>query len=159
MFAADITIRRAEPRDTVALHSIEKRCFAQPQWDELSFLRYDCLVVLSKGVIAGFLVSRLVFSATGGAAGEREILNVAVDPPFRRKGLGDMLLSTELEQGGVHFLEVRESNSSARRLYEKHGFRTEAVRKGYYDAPVENAILMRRAPSHEGLADKAVQQH
>jgi [ribosomal protein S18]-alanine N-acetyltransferase len=151
MSVTDITIRRAEPGDVEALYSIERRCFAQPHWDEQSFLRYDSLVVLSGGVIAGFLVSRLVFSATGGAAVEREILNVAVDPPFRRKGLGDLLLSAELEQGGVHFLEVRESNAPARRLYEKHGFRAEAMRKGYYDAPVENAILMRHEASREGL--------
>jgi ribosomal-protein-alanine N-acetyltransferase len=143
MTAAEITIRRAQPEDTETLYRLEKRCFAQPHWDEESFLRYDSFVVLLEGVIAGFLVSRLVFSATGDAAGEREILNLAVDPPFRGKGLGELLLRNELERGGVHFLEVRESNATARRLYEKHGFRATAVRKGYYDSPVESAILMR----------------
>lgn len=143
MSDADIIIRRAQPADTAALFSIERRCFAQPHWDEQSFLNYDCLVALVDGVIAGFLVSRHVFFATSDAAGEREILNVAVDSTYRRQGLGERLLQAELERGGVHFLEVRESNLAARKLYEKKGFREMAVRKGYYQSPPENAILMR----------------
>src|SRR5208283_3230600 len=129
--------------DTPALYSIERRCFAQPHWDEESFLIYDCLVALVDCVVAGFLVSRHVFLPTSDAAGEREILNVAVDLPFRRQGLSQRLLQVELERGGIHFLEVRESNLAARKLYEKKGFREMAVRKGYYQSPPENAILMR----------------
>ena len=48
---------------------------------------------------------------TSDAAGEREILNVAVDLPTGGKGLGERLLRAELERGGIHFLEVRESNA------------------------------------------------
>jgi ribosomal-protein-alanine N-acetyltransferase len=140
---SEVTIRPARPTDTPALFSIERRCFAQPHWDEKSFLRYDCLVAFVNGIIAGFLVSRHVFWATSDAAGEREILNVAVDLPYRRQGLGERLLKVELEWGGIHFLEVRESNLAARRLYEKHGFREVAVRKQYYRSPSEDAIVMR----------------
>jgi len=154
MPAADILIRRAQPTDTPALYRIERRCFSQPHWDEKSFLTYDCLVAFVDGVIAAFLVSRHVFLATSGAAGEREILNVAVDLPYRRQGLGERLLQVELERGGIHFLEVRESNVAARRLYEKTGFREVAVRKGYYQSPTENAILMRSDASSEPFGDR-----
>ncbi len=143
MPASEVTIRRAQPADTPALYGIEKRCFAQPHWDEKSFLSYDCLVAFVDGLVAGFLVSRHVFKATSDAAGEREILNVAVDLPYRGQGLGERLLRAELEQGGIHFLEVRESNLAARKLYEKQGFREVAVRKRYYQSPPENAIVMR----------------
>lgn len=118
MPASEVTIRPALPADTPALFSIERRCFAQPHWDEKSFLTYDCLVACVDGVIAGFLVSRHVFLPTSDAAGEREILNVAVDLPYRGRGLGERLLQAELERGGIHFLEVRESNLAARGLYE-----------------------------------------
>src|SRR5271165_2313087 len=153
MPAADIVIRRAQPADTPALYSIERRCFAQPHWEEKSFLTYDCFVAFVDGVIGGFLVSRQVFSATSDAAGEHEILNVAVDSRFRRQGVGERLLQVELERGGIHFLEVRESNVAARRLYEKKGFREVAVRKGYYEAPPENAILMRSEAPIEPSGD------
>ncbi len=143
MPATEVTIRRAEPADTPALYSIERRCFAQPHWDEKSFLSYDCLVALVDGVVAGFLVSRHVFLATSDAAGEREILNVAVDLPYRGQGVGERLLRAELERGGIHFLEVRESNLAARKLYEKQGFRKVAIRKLYYQSPPENAFVMR----------------
>lgn len=139
----EVTIRQAQPEDTPALFSIERRCFAQPHWDEKSFLSYDCLVVCVDEVIAGFLVSRHVFLPTSDAAGEREILNVAVDLPYRRQGLGERLLQAEVERGGIYFLEVRESNLAARKLYEKQGFQKMAVRKQYYQSPPENAIVMR----------------
>jgi ribosomal protein S18 acetylase RimI-like enzyme len=144
MHATGITIRSAQPADAPLLSGIEERCFPEPHWDAESFLRYDCIVALMDGVIAGFLVSRLVFSSAVGPAGEREILNVVVDIPYRRKGLGKLLLATELERGGIHFLEVRESNAGARRLYENHGFQDVSIRKHYYQSPRENAILMKR---------------
>jgi [ribosomal protein S18]-alanine N-acetyltransferase len=143
MPAAEVTIRPVQPEDTPALYGIERRCFAQGHWDEKSFLRYDCLVARVDDVVAGFLVSRHVFLPTSDAAGEREILNVAVDLPYRGQGVGGCLLRAEVERGGIYFLEVRESNLAARKLYEKQGFQKVAVRKQYYQSPPENAIVMR----------------
>ena len=62
-------------------------------------------------------------------------------------------MQAELEGGGIHFLEVRESNLGARRLYEKQGFQEVAVRKQYYQSPPENAIVMRLEAPSEALAD------
>ena len=78
---------------------------------------------------------------------EAEITNVAVDKGFRRigvgKGLTDKLKEVGIEKGiKSFFLEVRESNEAARKLYEKCGFKEVGLRKGFYSKPKEDAILM-----------------
>ncbi len=77
-----------------------------------------------------------------------DVLTIGVDPAHRQKGIGGALLQVMLtsfeEQGGKElFLEVRASNDPARRLYEKHGFSSISIRKNYYQAPVEDAIIYR----------------
>ena len=83
----------------------------------------------------------------GGGADEGYVGNVAVAEPFRRRGVGEALVRAMLADAkgrGAAFLtlEVRESNRPARRLYERCGFRTVAVRKDYYERPREDAVLM-----------------
>lgn len=78
---------------------------------------------------------------------ECEILNIAVSPSFRRKGIAEKLLAyvshMALEKDcDTLMLEVGESNLAARTLYEKQGFYSVGRRKGYYTNPVEDAILM-----------------
>ncbi len=80
---------------------------------------------------------------------EGELLNIAVSPTHRRRGLGQMLLSALLQEAkrrGVRqmFLEVRESNLPAQGLYTQNGFTNVGRRKRYYRNPVEDAILMCR---------------
>lgn len=82
-------------------------------------------------------------------AGEGQINNIAVLPEYRRMGLGDALLDGlcgAARRAGldVLFLEVRKSNSAAYALYEKHGFFRIGERKGFYTAPPEDAILMKK---------------
>ena len=79
--------------------------------------------------------------------GEGEITNVAVAPEFRRRGIADALLTEikrEAAECGVTslVLEVRVSNQNAICLYEKHGFVSCGVRKGFYEQPKEDAFLM-----------------
>ena len=72
---------------------------------------------------------------------------IAVDPLFRRRGIGEMLLegligeAKKREAAGI-FLEVRESNEAARAMYENAGFAVTGVRRDYYHAPRENAVIM-----------------
>jgi len=89
----------------------------------------------------GFLVARQV-------ASEWELENIVVSTRERRKGIGKSLLDALLRAAlQAHsdsvFLEVRESNQTARSFYEKAGFKQAGRRKGYYANPPEDAILYR----------------
>jgi ribosomal protein S18 acetylase RimI-like enzyme len=162
--ATCITVRPCAPGDPPLLLRIEQKSFRADLWSEGDFLKYDCLVAVfvaeplagdphtglvmaasTPEVVVGFLASHEIYAANGEHPGEREILNIAVDPEFRRLGVGSRLLSEELARGGIHFLEVRESNTAARALYERQRFEIVGRRKAYYDHPREPAILMRRS--------------
>lgn len=90
--------------------------------------------------LAGFIVARLL-------AGELHVNNVAVRPAFRRHRIGSSLLEKTLQVARGHgatvaHLEVRAGNEAAQRLYARCGFRATGRRRGYYRAPVEDAVLM-----------------
>ena len=96
---------------------------------------------ISPGLL-GFLIARHV-------AGEWELENVVVAPAARRRGIGKQLLDALLARARetnseAVFLEVRESNTAARSLYDRAGFRQTGRRKSYYTEPAEGAILYRR---------------
>jgi [ribosomal protein S18]-alanine N-acetyltransferase len=79
---------------------------------------------------------------------EWELENIVVAAAVRRRGVGTCLLGefvahARAEQGSGTFLEVRESNHSARALYRKVGFQEMGLRKSYYSNPPEDAILCR----------------
>lgn len=137
-----VQIRPAGERDLPAITAIQQTAPESSQWEAHDYLAFDCQVALwaadSEQRIAGFLVSRSV------ADKEREILNIAVHPDFRRLRIATQLLQAELGRWpGTHFLEVRESNAAARRLYESLGFEAVGERPEYYDNPTETGIVMR----------------
>jgi len=108
------------------------------QWPRTAYLRYECWVAVVAGTVAGFVLYRDL------GPGEGEILNLAVAPEFRRQGIGRALVRKILaEHPGEVYLEVRRSNTVARRLYESEGFQVVALRPDYYQNPVEDAIVMR----------------
>lgn len=79
---------------------------------------------------------------------EWELENIVVAEAARRQGvaarlLGELVAQIRAEQGSAVFLEVRESNQSARALYRKAGFTETGLRKSYYSNPPEDAILCR----------------
>ena len=137
-----ITIRKAKADDVKALVAIEEESFVRPHWDADSFLKFDCVVAELEGRIGGFLVSREIFPSHNGVGPEREILNIAVAPVYRRMGVATLLLKHERDNGATHYLEVRESNSGAQALYRKLGFVEIGRRPEYYDFPRETAIVM-----------------
>ena len=98
------------------------------------------------GIVTGFAVYSVLFE-------DAELYDIAVAPAHRQKGIGAKLLNAVMrdvfERGAETLrLEVRQSNLSARRLYEKHGFvYDKAVRKNYYQNPTEDALLMHLTPS------------
>ena len=93
------------------------------------------LIAELDGCVVGFLVWR------ENAPEEAEILNLAVDPAYRRRGAAGRLIA-EMPHPEI-FLEVRESNQGARALYRQAGFREVGRRPAYYQDPAETAIVMR----------------
>jgi ribosomal-protein-alanine N-acetyltransferase len=145
---APYRIRSAVPADAEAFAAIERRCFSDP-WSETSFREalsspwtFGIAAQSSRGV-TGYLIAREV-------AGTGEVLNLAVAPEFRRRGVGGALLRAGLtalrhRRVGEVFLEVRESNRSAQSLYAGHGFRPVGQRAAYYRNPKEDALVLRLA--------------
>lgn len=136
-------IRPAERRDAGQLVTIEEESFPRPHWKAPDFFKYQTIVAEVEGRIAGFLVSRQIAPGDVTFSAEREILNLAVAPSFRRLGIGSLLLSHELQSAADFFLEVRESNVAAQTLYRRLGFIEVGHRTGYYQFPTENAIVMK----------------
>ena len=142
-------IRPAEPSDADAVATAERICFSDP-WtlgsirDLFRSATNLGLVAVDSdrdGRIAGYLFARTI-------AGEGEILNLAVLPEGRRRGIGRRLLEVglaELTDRGVVavFLEVRQSNQAAQRLYRSVGFEIVGVRPDYYRSPREDALVLR----------------
>jgi [ribosomal protein S18]-alanine N-acetyltransferase len=143
---APFRIRSAAPADAPALVAIERRCFSDP-WSEPSFREalgsewtFGIVAETTRG-LAGYLIGRE-------AAGSGEILNLAVAPEFRRRGIGGALLESGLSafrrrRATEVFLEVRESNHSAQSLYLARGFRPVGQRASYYRNPREDALVLR----------------
>lgn len=140
-------VRQMYREDLDAVAEIEQLSFSIP-WSR-SMLEQgisndlDHYLIIEKcGQPAGYINFRFL-------AGEGEIERIAVHPRFRGQGLGRKLMEAMEEYGrsqGVTdiTLEVRNSNKKAINLYESCGFVKEAVRKGYYREPVEDAIIMWR---------------
>lgn len=145
--AATCLIRPAAVSDLAAIATIERASFADP-WSDRSLEEAlttpgtaTLVAELPTGAVAGYLVIRW-------AGGSGEVLNLAVDRPSRRRGVGRALLEAGIalaRQAGVSelFLEVRESNRQAQRLYTGLGFRPAGLRKGYYHSPREDALVLR----------------
>ncbi|MDZ4798215.1 MAG: GNAT family N-acetyltransferase [Bryobacteraceae bacterium] len=132
-----IRIRRGTTNDAQTIARIQLGSHGASQWEPETYFTFDVRVAEQNGVAAGFLVSRMV------GPGELEILNIAVAPEARRVGIATALIEG-LDAPDV-FLEVRESNAPAQRLYCKLGFETVGRREKYYDDPVEAALVMRRS--------------
>ncbi len=130
-----IVIRQATAGDLGRVQEIEADSNESARWEPEAYLTFECIVAELSTTIAGFMVSRST------AVREREILNIVVAPEFRRRGVATALIQS-LGNGEV-FLEVRESNAPARRLYQKLGFSEIGRRPEYYEDPPESAVVMR----------------
>ncbi len=140
-------VRQMRPSDVAAVAAIEARMFGDP-WPAASFTemlgqRHTVLLVGEEDdAVIGYAIGTAV-------ADEGEVLNLAVDAPWQRRGLGRTLverLLELLEERGSQslFLEVRASNHAAIGLYQAFGFQPMGRRKGYYRAPREDAVTMVR---------------
>jgi ribosomal-protein-alanine N-acetyltransferase len=122
--------------DLSEVSDIERRSYDFP-WSHGVFrdcllAGYTCIVLERGGSVAGYGILSV-------AAGEAHVLNLCVDPDYRRLGYGDRLLDEMLFRAKAAsvkevFLEVRPSNVNALSLYRKKGFRQIAHRRAYYQA-------------------------
>src|SRR5579883_2046132 len=129
-------IRRLTADDLPAVAAIQQASPQAAQWNPEEYLEYDSVVAICNGTITGFLVTRTV------APGEHEILNIAVAPEWRRKGVARHLISEKnVLLGGTVYLEVRASNEVALSAYKCLGFQEVARRHGYYLDPPETAVV------------------
>lgn len=138
-------IRLMEAGDLDQVAELEQVCFSE-NWsykllESGLYSAYDTYYVfVQDGQILGYSNLRIL-------AGEGEVQRIAVRPEFRKMGIAGQLMRSMMEKSAFEqvtaiSLEVRESNVAARHLYESWGFRAEAVRKGYYHNPTEDAVIM-----------------
>jgi ribosomal-protein-alanine N-acetyltransferase len=134
----NIEVRPGGTDDLALLSQIQAASPEASQWDVPEYLKYDLTVAVCDGRVAGFAAARRL------AEGESELLNLAVDPAFRRHGFGRRLVSQlTSSHPGMLWLEVRESNTVARKFYESLGFCETGRRPGYYPPYGESAIVMK----------------
>jgi ribosomal-protein-alanine N-acetyltransferase len=141
-----VEIRRLVYSDLPAVLSIERRAFTTP-WSlamfvlELSKPSGICLAAVEDGVLVGYLVCSRYDTVW-------HLMNVAVEPHRRRQGIARALIERLFEQADKpseqYTLEVRTSNESAIRLYERFGFRAAGRRRAYYHDNREDALIMWR---------------
>lgn len=140
-------IRRMLPSETGLVVNLVAETPEASHWSahdvaELEASGTRIWVDVQESKLAGAVASR-------DAAGETEILNLAVAPGWRRRGIGRRLMEAALE-GAVSagaqrvFLEVRESNAGARIFYSQMGFTEGGRRRNYYREPSEDALLLWR---------------
>ncbi len=138
-------IRDMQQADVDAVAALEAQIFSRP-WSKQGFLnalRMENTVFLvaeENAKIIGYIGMYCSLD-------EGEITNVAVHPNMRCRGIGEKLITAvqkEAERKKLIsiVLEVRVSNEPAIRLYEKKGFATQGVRKGFYEMPKEDAYIM-----------------
>jgi ribosomal-protein-alanine N-acetyltransferase len=140
-------LRQATVDDLAAIASLEEVCYADP-WPVTAFQTlpgnpqvYFTLAERDEDLL-GYVVAWYVLD-------EGELANLAIAPSVRRQGLGQVLLDAMLADAarrsvGEVYLEVRESNVAARKLYSTNRFVEVGRRTGYYRSPVEDALILRR---------------
>ncbi|MFA9400126.1 MAG: ribosomal protein S18-alanine N-acetyltransferase [Acidobacteriota bacterium] len=151
--SAGPVIRQMTFADLPAVAALERRSFTSP-WSpgmfvlEMSKSGSVGLAADEAGLIAGYIVMTRFDLAW-------HLMNVAVAPEYRRRGLATGLIDAALAEIGPDTpvtLEVRPSNVSAIGLYESLGFRSRGFRKGYYPDTGEDALIMWRGdPEQAGV--------
>ena len=148
-----IELRRLGLGDLGEIEEIEHRCYPTP-WSrsmfagELAKPSSICLGAFEAegedGALAGYLIVSRYVDAW-------HVMNVAVDPEHRGRGIATMLLERLFELTADdarrgYTLEVRVSNGTAIALYERLGFRAHGLRRGYYTDNREDALIMWKDP-------------
>jgi ribosomal-protein-alanine N-acetyltransferase len=141
-----LTVRRLSLSDLPRVVELERRCFSSP-W---SLAMFGLELSKSSGIsLAALRGRRLVgYLVCSRYADVWHIMNIAVEPELRRHGVAAAMLEALFERvdrpGERYTLEVRPSNESAVAMYERFGFRSAGLRRGYYHDNREDALVMWR---------------
>lgn len=140
-----ISIAPVREEQLSRIAEIERECFSVPWTERMLRSQLDgergvFLAACEGGTVLGY--AGLIY-----VLDEGYISNVAVAPAHRRRGVADALMEALIRRArtlklAFLTLEVRETNASAIALYFKHGFRVAGRRRGYYEKPREDALLM-----------------
>ena len=151
----EIEIRRLRVRDLNAIEEIERASYPTP-WSRSMFAgEIGKPTSLCLGAFSGEDFTELVgYLIVSRYVDAWHVMNVAVSPRRRRQGIAGQLLRELFERTASdgrrgYTLEVRVSNADAISLYEKLGFRSRGVRRGYYTDNREDALIMWREPEPE----------
>lgn len=151
-----VVTRKLELADLDEIETIERASYPAP-WSRSMFASelakpssLSLAAVDDRGRLIGYLVLSRFVDAW-------HVMNLAVDPAWRRRGIASMLLERlfELTRDDVrrgYTLEVRVSNVAAIRLYERFGFHSKGIRRGYYTDNREDALIMWRDLDRVGEA-------
>jgi len=155
-----LQIRRLTYADLPQVIAIERRVFPTP-WSlamfvlELSKPSGICLAALERDRICGYLVCSRYDTVW-------HVMNIAVDLPLRRRGIATALLERLFERadraGAQYTLEVRLSNEPAIALYERFGFHSAGLRRGYYHDNKEDALIMWRTVTDSRPAGAVIEE-
>lgn len=139
-------IREMQAQDIQQVTVLEQSCFSQP-WKKQDFEevltninRIYLVAVCDEEILGGCMLTHIL--------GEGDISNVAVREEYRSQKIAHnlllQLLKTGVEKYGIvaFTLEVRQKNTTAIHLYEKHGFVSAGIRPDFYEAPKDNAVIM-----------------
>jgi ribosomal-protein-alanine N-acetyltransferase len=147
MTAVAVEIRVLELNDLTAIETIEQQAYPTP-WSrsmfasELAKPTSICLGAFEGRDLVGYVINSRYVDAW-------HVMNVAVAPDHQRRGVASALLErlfelTRDDERRGYTLEVRVSNEVAIRLYEKLGFESRGIRRGYYTDNREDALIMWR---------------
>jgi [ribosomal protein S18]-alanine N-acetyltransferase len=152
--SAEVELRRLELRDLNGIEEIERSSYPTP-WSrsmfasELAKPSSVCLGAFEAetGRLVGYLIISRYVDAW-------HVMNVAVEPAHRRRGIATALLDRLFELTADdgrrgYTLEVRVSNTHAIQLYERLGFQGRGIRRGYYTDNREDALIMWKDPVRE----------
>ena len=131
-----LTTRPLKLADLSAIEELQRLNPAASQWNALDYLAYHTIVCEDESGIIAFLCVQPI------PPDEVEILNLAVHPDYKRKGVATHLLNTLTAP--MQHLDVRQSNLTAMAFYRKHGFKKVGHRRKYYTRPTEDAVMMTR---------------
>lgn len=141
-------IRKASEKDAAVITAIGAACFTEEAWREET-VRRDMSLPHSLYFIDEEEGRAEGYSCFWFVADEAQLVNIAVLPEARRKGIASALMEAGMEEAmrrgmASLFLEVRTGNLPAQALYRRHGMTVKALRKGVYEEPKEDGYIMGR---------------